>query len=273
MAKGKCPEFENHERWLVSYADMVTLLFAVFVVLYSLNLKPDTSSEEVAGSMQESFNKPLDDLPVERRVGPTEEGFGIFEHFRGNTVRPPISKKFPGAEQKIKDINDDFKRVQAAVNDRLYGPETYQGSKKPGEERVVSVQRNSEGVSLRLLARHFYSPGDYRMKRDALKEVDQVVKILKDLGRPVVVEGHTDDAPPSSKGPVESNWELSALRSTYLLRYMVKEHHFPATKISAAGFADMRPVAHNGTESGRALNRRIEIKIKYDDENMEDPKD
>jgi chemotaxis protein MotB len=251
---------------------MVTLLFAVFVVLYSLNLKPDTSSEEVAGSMQESFNKPLDDLPVERRVGPTEEGFGIFEHFRGNSTRPPLSRKYPGAEQKIKDINDDFRRIQAAINDRLYGPETYPGSNQSGADRVVSVQRTGDGVAVKLLARHFYAPGEFRMRRDALKEVDQVIKILKELGRPVVIEGHTDDSPPPAKGLVESNWELSALRSTFLLRYMIKEHHFPATKISAAGFADMRPVAHNGTESGRALNRRIEIKIKYDGENMEDPK-
>ncbi len=273
MSKKKCPEFENHERWLVSYADMLTLLFAVFVVLYSLNLKPDTSSEEVAGSMQESFNKPLDDLPVERRVGPTEEGFGIFEHFRGNTTRPPLSKKFPGMEQKVKDINDEFKQIQAQIDDRLYGPSTYQGSEKAGESRVVSVHRTSDGVSLRMLARHFYASGEYRMKREALKDVDKVVQILKELGRPVVIEGHTDDNPPDGKSNIESNWELSAMRATYLLRYMIKEHHFPGTKISAAGYADMRPVAHNGTESGRALNRRIEIRIRYDDQNLEDPKE
>lgn len=267
----KCPEFENHERWLVSYADMVTLLFAVFVVLYALNLKPDTSSEEVAGSMQESFNKPLDDIPVDRRIGPTEAGFGIFDHFKGNSVRPPLSRKYPGSKQRIVNIDNDLRRIQMMIDQRLYGPEKFQGSKKSGESRVVEVVRTEDGLSLRMLARHFYGPGQYRIKKNALKEVDKVVKIIKELGRPVQIEGHTDDIPPRAGGAIATNWELSALRATYLLRYMIKEHNFPALKLAAAGFADIRPVAHNGTAGGRALNRRIELKIKYDTISSDDP--
>src|SRR5690606_1087601 len=96
VAKKKCPEFENHERWLVSYADMVTLLFAVFVVLYALNMGDDKKpAEDAAGSIQESFTVPLEDIPIERRVGPVEAGFGIFDHLRGNSPRAPINRKFP----------------------------------------------------------------------------------------------------------------------------------------------------------------------------------
>jgi chemotaxis protein MotB len=272
MSKKKCPEFENHERWLVSYADMVTLLFAVFVVLYALNLKPESSAEQVAGSMQDSFNKPLDDIPVDRQIGPTEQGFGIFDHFRGNTIKPPLSRKFPGLDQRVKDISNDIKQIEMKIENRLYGSQTFEGSKKPGEQRIVSVKRTGDGIALRLLARHFYGPGDYRIRRQALKELDKIVKIVKEVGRPVAVEGHTDDVPPNAAGVIATNWELSALRATNVLRYMISRHHFPSTKISASGYADMRPVAHNGTESGRALNRRIELKIRYDDQNMVDPK-
>ena len=79
--KHKCPEFENHERWLVSYADMLTLLFALFVVLYALKEGGQSQVQKTAGSMQESFNTPLEDIPIDRQVGPTEQGFGIFDHF------------------------------------------------------------------------------------------------------------------------------------------------------------------------------------------------
>jgi chemotaxis protein MotB len=272
VAKRKCPEFENHERWLVSYADMVTLLFAVFVVLYSLNLKPETAaSDQAAGSMQESFNKPLDDIPVERRIGPTEHGIGIFDHFRGNSVRPPLSRKYPSTEQRVKDISDDMRRLNALVEQRLYGPSSFPGSDKSGEERIVSVQRSGDSLSLRMLARHFFAPGEYQVRREALGELDKVIGIVKELGRPVVVEGHTDNQPPSGRGVVQSNWELSSLRASYVLRYMIRDHHFPATKLSAAGYADLKPVAHNGSETGRSLNRRIEMKIRYDEDSPSEP--
>lgn len=264
MAK-KCPEFENHERWLVSYADMVTLLFAVFVVLYALNLSKDpaTSSEQAAGSMQESFSTPLDDIPVDRRVGPTEAGFGIFEHFRGDQVRPPLSKKYPGQKQRIKIIDDEMRLVKLQLEERLYGPEKYQGSKKAGEQRIVDIKRTQKGFKLQLLARHFYDAGSYRMKRKALKELDKIAVILKDLGRDVTVEGHTDSVPPSGS---LTNWELSALRATHVVRYMIRRHNYPASKLSATGYADLRPIAHNGTAQGRALNRRIELHVNYDPE-------
>lgn len=271
MSKGKkCPPFENHERWLVSYADMVTLLFAVFVVLYALNLSdaPKASTEEVAGSMQESFNTPLEDIPVERRVGPTEAGFGIFEHMRGTSTRPPISKKFPGLDQRVKTIDDEMNRITLQLEERLYGPNKHPGSLKPGEERIVDVQRTGNGFKLQLLARHFYEPGDVRVKRSALKDLDKITEVLKDLGRDITVEGHTDSMPP---GGDLTNWELSALRATHVVRYMIREHNFPSTKIGATGYADLRPIADNGTAEGRALNRRIEIHVNYNPEYQADP--
>ena len=88
--KQKCPEFENHERWLVSYADMLTLLFAVFVVLYALKEGGEPQTRKTAGSMQESFNTPLEDIPIDRQIGPVEQGFGIFDP--NLLLSPPASK-------------------------------------------------------------------------------------------------------------------------------------------------------------------------------------
>jgi len=247
---------------------MVTLLFAVFVVLYALNLKPETSSEAVAGSMQDSFNTPMADIPAERRIGPTEAGYGIFEHFRGDQTRPPITKKYPVSKQQIKVIDDEFQQIKMQIEERLYGPNKSLGSEAPGEARVVEIQRTASGFKLKLLARHFYDPGSVDVKREALHELDEVSKIVKELGRPVTIEGHTDSIPPPGN---MTNWELSALRATHVLRYMIRTHNFPASKISAAGYADQRPIAHNGTASGRSLNRRIEIQVNYEPQSNVEP--
>ena len=267
--KQKCPEFENHERWLVSYADMVTLLFAVFVVLYALNVSSSKAkSAEVAGSLQDSFNSPLQDIPQDRRVGPHEAGLGIFEHLRGDSIRPAIVQKFPSSAQRVKVIDNEMNQIRVKLEDRLYGPNKFRERSKPGQERVVTVQRTTKGFKLQLLARHFYDPGSVRVNRGALRELDEVAQILKDLGRPITIEGHTDAVPPS--GPY-GNWELSTLRATNVLKYFIRQHNFPTSQISAAGYADTRPIAHNGSKSGRMLNRRIEIHVDYNAESAPEP--
>lgn len=261
--KAKCPEFENHERWLVSFADMMTLLFALFVVLFALKEGGATSKiEQATGSINESFNQVLVEMPVERRVGPQEAGLGIFEHFRGNQARPPMIKKYPGSEEKIRVIDQEMKILNTQLEDRLYGPSKKKDPDTKGAERIVSLHRTSDGIRLRMLATHFYEPGSYRIRRTAETELDSVAKILKELGRTVTIEGHTDDSPANGE---MTNWEISALRASYIVRYFISKHDFPTTKIIAAGYGDTRPIGDNRTQSGRALNRRIEIRIHYDD--------
>lgn len=258
--KGKCPEFENHERWLVSYADMVTLLFAVFVVLYALSIAGKKDEKKVAGSMQESFSTPLPDIPIDRRVGPQEQGLGIFEHFRGQSSRPSLIQKYPSSSHKLKIIDDEMNQIRAKLEERLYGPEKFRQD-KPGQERIIQVVRTAKGFKVQLLARHFYAPGETQVSRGALKELDEVAKILKEMGRNIRIEGHTDSLP--SSGAL-GNWELSALRATNIVKYFIRKHNFPATALSAGGYADLHPIASNGSESGRQLNRRIEIHVDYD---------
>ncbi len=261
--KRKCPEFENHERWLVSYADMVTLLFAVFVVLYSLNTAGDKKDDKAAGSMQESFNTPLEDIPIDRRVGPSSSGFGVFENMRGNSPDKASIFRLPTSKRMQEILEQEADLIRVELEERLYGPKKFRAKMKPGVERVISVHQTTKGVTIRLLARHFYDHGSIKMKRETLKNFDKVIEIVKELGRKVTIEGHTDSIPPTGR---YSNWEISALRATDAVRYMIRRHNFPATKLAAAGYADQKPIAHNGTKEGRKLNRRIEIQIHYDEE-------
>lgn len=262
--KQKCPEFENHERWLVSYADMMTLLFCLFVVLYALanTERPDKQVEQVAAAAIEVFADSLEDIPVDKREGPTEQGSGVFEHFKGDQSRPPVLKKFPQSERKTKVVEDEFKLIKLKLETPAPGETRSSKTSDAGSERVISVQKAEDGVVVRLLANHFYKAGEYRIQRSALKEVDKIAEALKELGRAVVIEGHTDTTPPS-EGDL-GNWELSAMRAAWVVKYFTGQHDFPLKLISASGWADSRPIAHNGTAEGRALNRRIEIKIKYE---------
>jgi len=261
--KHKCPAFENHERWLVSFADMMTLLFALFVVLFALKDGSDAPEiDQAAGAIQESFNAVLEDIPVERRVGPTESGFGIFEHMRGDSVREPLSPKFPSGQKNIAVIATDKNKIEIELENRLYGPNKVPDATEEGQERIVSVHRDSDGIRLRLLASHFYDAGSYTVKAQAKRELAEISKVLKEFGKRVTIEGHTDSMPASGK---LTNWELSSMRASNIVRYLINAHDFPPSMISAAGYADTKPIAHNGTEAGRRLNRRIEIRLHYDD--------
>ncbi len=240
----------------------MTLLFAVFVVLFALKKEgAGATIEQAASAINEEFNTVMEEVPIDRRVGPQEAGIGIFENFKGNQARPPLIKKYPGETENIKVIDSEMKRINAQLEDRLYGPEKSVEVGKEGAERVVSVHRSPDGIRLRLLASHFYEPGEWKLKRTASKEIEAVAKILKDLGRNITVEGHSDNAP--MKGEM-SNWELSTMRATSVLRYMIEKENFSPTKVQAAGYADTRPIADNRSPSGRSLNRRIEIRINYE---------
>ncbi len=269
--KAKCPEFENHERWLVSYADMVTMLFALFVVLFAQKMgckESKAAATATSQSIQDALNTPLPEIPIDRKVGPTVQGMGIFDNFKGDQIREPLTQRYPSQTQRSKIIDVEMKRIKAMVEDRLYGPEKFPQGGSKGQERVVSIERTAQGFKLQLAARHFFSSGEFQVKREALKELNDVGEILMELGRPVVIEGHTDNIPTSGQF---SNWEISSLRAASVGKYLVKQIGFPASKIAMAGYADLRPVAQNSSEAGRAMNRRIEIHVNYNQDGGVDP--
>ncbi len=266
--KAKCPEFENHERWIIPYADMLTMLFALFVVLYALKQGGSTPTEVnkvVVASVADALNMPLPEIPIDRKVAPAQQGMGIFDNFKGDQLREPITQKFPSGAHRAKVIEAEMNRTRLLVEERLYGPNKNPEKGDKGLERIVSVEKTSTGFKLQLAARHFFESGEYQMRRGALKEMEQVSQILMELGRPIVIEGHTDNVPSAGQ---YSNWEISALRAASVAKYMIKTAGYPSTKIAIAGYADLHPVAQNTSEAGRGMNRRIEIHINYAQDNQ-----
>lgn len=259
----KCPEFENHERWLVSYADMMTLLFALFVVLYALkNADPsDEIAGQVAAAANEVFSQSLEEIPLDKRKAPEMNGFGVFEHLKGVDSKSPLMRKFPNSKEKNMIINDEIDKLKLKLEDPSPGQRRSTETATKGSSRIVSVVKSNEGIVIRLLASAFYKEGQYSLNVAVKKEIDKIVPELKELGRPITVEGHTDNVEATG---VLGNWELSSLRASHVVKYIIKKHRFPLSHISAAGWADSKPIAHNGSEEGRKLNRRIEIKIRYE---------
>ena len=258
--KKKCPEFENHERWLVSYADMLTLLFAVFVVLFALKEGGEPQVQRAAGAMQESFNTPLEDIPIDRRIGPMEQGFGIFEHFRGDKAEPELILKHKSSRKEVSILNLDLEKLQIELEERLYGPEKHRETNATGQKRIVSVHKTRKGLKLQLLARNFYKDQEIQFDEQQKAVVDKIIETLLELNKPITIEGHTDSLEPDAM----SNWDLSALRASYMVKYMIQKHSFPQAMLGAAGYADTKPIAHNGSVSGRKLNQRIEFHIHHD---------
>lgn len=259
--KKKCEECaKGAPGWIVSFADLMTLLFAAFVVLYALKtdgIGESTKIEVNTSAIREAFAEVSDDIPIDKTSLPISNGKAVFQYIRAQLITPRIITKFRRSEQVFNILDKDLKKIKELIKMIISQPK----KESKGKAAAVSVHREDDGIRMRLLASHFFRPGEYRMDRKALRKLDKVGDMLKSIGRRVSIEGHTDSSPNQGK---YSKWELSALRATHVVRYFVDTVGFPSGKIRAAGYGDAKPLATNDTAEGRKLNRRIEIKIHYD---------
>ena len=259
--KQKCPEFENHERWLVAYADMMTLLFALFVVLYAIANADSDKLKMVSASVKEAFGvKSTEEGPPGQPRGNNLKE-GIFKKIKGNTNRDSLLTRNRREVTAI--ISADFKKLERELFDRLYGKKPFQEQEKAAREnRIVYINRDPDGIRVTLLARKFFKASSVGLNAEARAALDGVATSIKGMNRIVRVEGHTDNLPFNLDGV--TNWELSAGRAASVVRYFIEGHKFDPQMIYAAGFADTKPVASNDSPENRARNRRVDIKILYD---------
>jgi chemotaxis protein MotB len=260
--KQKCPEFENHERWLVAFADMMTLLFALFVVLYSIANVEVEKLKKVSSSIQKAFGVPFEESKEEgglpRGNSRTE---GIHSKTRGNTNRDSFLVRHRREMAAI--IAADIKALEKDITEKLNASKaTVDGGKSKDDERVVFFNRDADGIRVTLLARKFFKPNEVDIDKDARKVLDGVAVAVKSMGRLVRVEGHTDNRPFLKNGM--TNWELSAIRASSVTRYFIDRHGYTKDSIYASGFADSKPIAPNDSVENRAMNRRVDLKILYD---------
>ncbi len=230
--KKKHPEHVNHERWLISYADFITLLFAFFVVMFAVS---KTDSAKV-GRFTESFSKAIgiDTFP--------ESGAGLLPS--GTT---PLSKGDPEAPMALA---PELAELQAELDSLRGGNELPAG--------LLVLQRRNELV-IRLSDGLFFAPGDDTLSESSLKAMRRLASELERRKVDVRVEGHTDDRPIHTPR-FRSNWELSTARATSVVSVLA-EAKVSAARLSASGYGEFHPVGPNTSEEGRRMNRRVDIVV------------
>lgn len=241
-------EHENNDRWLVSYADFITLLFAFFVVMYATS----NNNQEKQKSFQDSVRTNL------RLVGSgdgQDNGGGAKD---GNVGGENASDAFIAM--------DGFPTRGGPVETQEYINRFIEKKMDPADrEKIQELRHDAIGVRIELASSQFFLPGGVKLKRTALQTLDRLAEILKQTDKKIVVEGHTDATPVNKDAPYESNWELASLRATSIVRYLIKYHNIEPRRISATSFGDTRPIKANDSEEGRSRNRRIELYLILDE--------
>ena len=254
--KKKAAEHANHERWLVSYADFITLLFAFFVVLFSSSQVDKRKVGKIAAAIQEAFQQmgifqitnsrvPMvtaDPLPTEN-IQLIEDGKGMSG--RGQMASP--FEKMMGSPASLKDMGALQKQLTSAL-----GPEL--------QRREVVLKARREGLVISLREIGFFDSGSAELRPTSEAAVKRIAEVLNAQPNTIRIEGHTDNVP-IHNAQFASNWELSTARATEMIRLFITRYNFSATRLSAAGYAEYHPVASNATVEGRAQNRRVDIVV------------
>ncbi|MDQ3002936.1 MAG: OmpA family protein [Fibrobacterota bacterium] len=244
--KHKHPEHVNHERWLVSYADFITLLFATFTALYALSKSDANKAKAMADGLREAFGTSgaqmvnmealaIDGIPSDKSRLPKGEG-------NENSKTPPATKE-AGKEE--------FEEIKKQVEEFLI---------TKGMLNKVAVDQQERGLVVSLKEGGFFKSASADVEESAYPVLAELAEKIKSYQNPVRIEGHTDNIPISSR-TFPSNWELSSARATSMVRVLTDRFRVSASKISATGYGDSRPKTSNDTPAGRARNRRVDIVI------------
>ncbi len=253
--KKKHPEHVNHERWLVSYADFVTLLFAFFVVMFASSQVDKRKVGRVALAIQVAFQELGVFSATSQKMPPSDSG--SLPEPQTQMIEAPL--KTTKLSQLVASPNSG--EAPPPKNDL-----TLQQVKKQLEESVtkmglqgkVDVNFDSRGLVLSIREGILFDSGIAEARKDSYPLLDEIATNLLEKNVHVRVEGHTDNVPISS-ARFPSNWELSTARATFIIIYFTKKFKFPPNRLSAAGYGEYRPIAGNDTFEGRAANRRVDI--------------
>jgi chemotaxis protein MotB len=238
-------EHENHERWLVSYADFITLLFAFFVVMYALSSINEGKYRVMSDSISSAFRS----IPVISSSGQAgiNPGTGQPQAIALPAKRlPPNVKSDATQAAKRERLRDTAKELNKAL-----APLVAEGK--------VTVSEGALGITVDINASVLFAPGDARLDLAAVRALAAVAEILAPIEFPIIVEGHTDNTPISTV-QFPSNWELSGMRASSVVRLFI-ETGVDGRRLTATGYADQRPLADNATAEGRQRNRRVSITI------------
>jgi chemotaxis protein MotB len=238
----------NHERWLVSYADFITLLFAFFVVLYA--------SAEV------------DNKKIARVSAAIEGGFQQLGAFSGGKGSGPTDNTQAAAANRAPMILPEVAPPIIEHDAGGFGPPDVDKLKRELEEALgeeiqkheIEMRVTPEGLVVSLREVGFFKTGEATLLTGGQDTLTRIAKVLNAKGFHIRVEGHTDNVP-IHNSHFRSNWELSTARATEVVSLLIEKHGFDPSQISAAGYSQYHPITSNDTDEGRQTNRRVDVVV------------
>ena len=260
MARKKAPEKPaNHERWLVSYADFITLLFAVFVTLYAMSQTDKKKVDIVAASYRSAFGVTAGGSPSSQNIINSSQVLpipGIESLNQQNSARKmnrgdSAGKSGNNAQKKSQASAKELQKIKSSIGLIL---------KHLQVEDMAEVTASSKGLIIRLEEAGLFESGKANISSKASALLAKIAAILAAYDNHIRIEGHTDTTPLISSS-YRSNLELSSARANTVAQFFLDNYDFLPSNISISGYGEYRPIADNSTEEGRKKNRRVDIVI------------
>jgi len=240
---------ENLDRWMVSYADFITLLFAFFVVMYAVSSVNEGKYKQVSSSLISAFKT----LP--KSLEPIQVG-DISRAKNKDVIDTPLAKPGESGEGQSANFKELGDQIEMEILNSVSSEE-------------ITLRRSEDWLEVEMNSSILFFSGDFQLVDSAKPILRKIAKILSPYPNPINVEGFTDNIPIHTE-VFRSNWELSAARAATVVHLFSKSGIEPS-RMSAIGYAEYRPIEKNDTEAGRLKNRRVVIAILAKDMNIRNP--
>ncbi|OME97039.1 flagellar motor protein [Paenibacillus amylolyticus] len=267
--RGKRETIDHRDRWMITYADLITLLLIFFVIMYAMSNLDSGKYDVVTQSLQNTFNasdsilelgeglgeKPGQTItetppsevqgedPSDGEGSPSDSGTATPDN--DNKPLTEREEQFRSQEQELQNL---FNVITQYIEDNKL-------------ENQIFVADKPQGLSITLSDRFLFDQGQAALKGDAAPTLTKLASLFRDLNTVVSIEGHTDNIPVGANSTYKDNWELSGERALSVLRFFLDTEKLNPDGFQYAGYADTRPTGDNTTAAGRQKNRRVEITV------------
>lgn len=254
------------DRWMITYADLITLLLIFFVVMYAMSRLDVEKYEIVTQSLQLTFKS--GDSLIEKGTGilGTEDQYDFKNppsnqgnNENGSTGAEGDSSSNDDSQKPLTERELAFRKQEEELQNLMNRIQTYVKDNKLEDQ--INVTDMPKGISITLSDRFLFDTGKAELKAGSAKTLSKLASLFSELDTAISIEGHTDNNPIVRASTYKDNWELSGARALSVLRYFIDKEKLDPDGFQYAGYGDTRPAANNSTSEGRAKNRRVEITV------------